>query len=756
MKIDQNEILTDNHFLLQNLMEHIPDSIFFKDLESRFIKINRACAEKFGLNNPEEAVGKSDFDFFDDDHADEAYNDEQEIIRTGSPIVGKIEKEVLNDSKNTIKWSSTTKLPLYDDNGTLIGTFGIARDITEQRNAEIKVEETTQFYNQIISNTSDGIFVCDRNLRYIYWNPAMEVISGYKSEDVLGKTAFELFPHVKRKNLDELYQRALNGEKVYSDDYKFNIPETGKSGWARAFYGPIRDKHGNITRVLGTVIDITRRKKAEENLRKSDETLNKLSKQVPGAIYQFQQFPDGTSRFPFASDGICDIYELSPEELSENAEAAIARIHPHDFEEVSESITQSFHTLEPWGIDYRVCLPKNGIRWLRGRSRPEKMPDGSVIWHGYIYDITEEKKIQEANRLLKTQLQAVLDTMPNQIYVKDFDGRIMMTNKAAADHHDMKASELLGKNDTDLGVDEQKAGEFLESTRKVIKTGKTEFIPEGSVRKPDETIEWHQAIKVPFRHPGLNKPCVLIVVTDITLRKQKEEELRETIGIAGDQNKRLLNFAHIVSHNLRNHAGNISMLLSLYDEEESDEEKEELFGHLQAASNQLNETISDLNEIVAAQDKPVNTNKELNLSEYIAKIKEVLTTEIIANNVKFVEDVPSGLCMRGNPAYLESIILNLLSNAIKYRHPQRNPVIEIKASHKKGKTFFEVSDNGRGLDMEKYGDKLFGMYNTFHGNENAKGIGLFITKSQVESMGGTIEVESEIEKGTTFKITFHE
>lgn len=756
MKIHQNDILTENQFLLQNLMEHIPDSIFFKDLESRFIKINQACAEKFGLDDPEEAVGKTDFDFFDDEHAQEAYDDEQKIIETGSPIINKIEKEVLYDQENTTKWSSTTKLPLYDDNGIIIGTFGIARDITEQRNAELKVEETRQFYDQIISNTSDGIFVCDKNLRYIYWNPAMEEISGYKSEDVLGKTANELFTHVKKKNLDDLYQKALNGEQVYSDDYKFCIPETGKSGWARAFYGPIRDNRGNITRVLGTVIDITRRKKAEENLRQSDETLKKLSEQVPGAIYQFQQYPDGTSRFPFASDGICDIYELTPDELADSADAAINRIHPQDIDAVSESITKSFRTLEPWGIDYRVCLPKKGVRWLRGRSRPEKMPDGSMIWHGYIYDITEEKKIQEANKLLKTQLQAVLDTMPNQIYVKDHDGRIMMLNEAAAKHHGLNAAELMGKTDLELGIDEQLADEYLESTRKVITTGKPDFIPEGRTEKPDGRIEWHQAIKVPFRHPGLNKPCVLIAVTDITQRKQKEEELSETIGIVGDQNKRLLNFAHIVSHNLRNHAGNISMLLSLYDEEESDEDKEELFGHLQAASNQLNETISDLNDIVAAQDKPVDTIKELNLSEYFAKIKEVLTTEIIGNNVKFVEDVPSGLSIEGNPAYLESIILNLLSNAIKYRHPERNPVIEIKAYNENRETCIEVSDNGKGLDLEKHGDKLFGMYNTFHGNENAKGIGLFITKSQVESMGGTIEVESEVNKGTTFKLTFHE
>jgi signal transduction histidine kinase len=229
-------------------------------------------------------------------------------------------------------------------------------------------------------------------------------------------------------------------------------------------------------------------------------------------------------------------------------------------------------------------------------------------------------------------------------------------------------------------------------------------------------------------------------------------ELSNSLNIIGEQNKRLMNFAHIVSHNLRNHAGNIGMLLSLYDTEESQEEKEELLDHLRMASNQLNESINDLNEIIDQQYKTSNDRKQINLKNYISKIKEILTTDILAQNVTFKEDVPEDLTLKYNPAYLESIILNLLSNAIKYRHPDRQLVIEVEASEHNKHVHLRVSDNGLGIDLDKHGDKLFGMYNTFHDNKNSKGIGLFITKNQIESMGGSIEVESEPNKGTTFKI----
>ncbi len=614
----------NDSLLFKQMMENVTESVYFKDLDSRFIAINKALAEKFGLDDPEEAVGKTDFDFFGDEHARAALEDEHEILKTKKPILNKVEKEDFRDSEQE-RWSSTSKFPLFNEQGELIGTYGISKDIT----------------------------------------------------------------------LEKRYQ---------------------------------------------------------ERLKKSYDDFNKFSEQAPGLFYVFKQDPDGNTCLPFASRAINEIFELQPEDVEHSLKPIISRIHKADLRRTIMSVYIAVKKLRQWNHEFRMHLPGKGLRWVRGRAKPEMQPDGSVVGYGYVTDITHLKKANAENKRLRLQFQAILDTVPNLIFVKDYNGRFTMVNKAAAEFFGMSEEEMIGKNDIDLGVPEDRARVFIERDQRVIDEGKVELIDEDATTLPDGTEVWHQTIKVPFVQVDTHKKAALSIVTDITLRKNKENELNETLGIIGDQNKRLKNFAHIVSHNLRNHAGNISMLLSLYNSEETEEEREDLMDYLNQASERLNETIIDLNEIIDQQYKEADTLKEVNLGKTIGKIKEILTTEILKEQVSFVEDIDDSLCFTYNPAYLESIILNMLSNAIKYRHPDRKPEIRIKAYSEEGHYYLEIADNGLGIDMERNRDKLFGMYKTFHSNENSKGIGLFITRNQVESMGGTIEVESEVNKGTTFKI----
>jgi signal transduction histidine kinase len=125
------------------------------------------------------------------------------------------------------------------------------------------------------------------------------------------------------------------------------------------------------------------------------------------------------------------------------------------------------------------------------------------------------------------------------------------------------------------------------------------------------------------------------------------------------------------------------------------------------------------------------------------------------DDIRIEVDVPKELQIKGVLAYLESVVLNLVSNAIKYRDPKKKDNFVSITAFEEGQTIMlKVADNGLGIDLEKYGQKLFGMYKVFHGNKDARGIGLFITKNQIESMGGSISVESIPLKGTTFCVTF--
>lgn len=622
---DEFSLSVDEEALFfSRLMDNIQESIFFKDKKGRFLHINNACAKKFGLSNPKQAIGKTDFDIFDEVHAKVAFEDEQEIIRTEKPIFDKIEKEVFADT-GTVMWASTSKMPLYDDNGVLIGTYGITRDITEK------------------------ILI-------------------------------------------------------------------------------------------------------EQNLQVRNSYLTKLSEQAPGFLYLHKVDADGNVTFPFVSEGIRDLLELEPEILSNSLRPLFSVVHKDDLARVIKSITFSVKTQEEWNCEYRVVLPSKGVRWVRGRAQPELQEDGSVLSSGFLSDITNEKSTSELNEQLRKQFEAVLNTVPNLIFVKDLNGKFVMANKATCEFFGLTSEEIIGKTDIDLGISEKQSNIYRKDDLEVIQTGKPNFIPE--IKSSDHlgNVVYHQTIKVPFTQTITNEPVVLAIVTDITIRKKKEQTLNATLDIVGEQNKRLMNFAHIVSHNLRNHAGNISMLISLYDMEESEEEKVELMDYLRTASERLNASIEDLNEIIDQQYKPGKDLKVLNPTENLEKVKEILLADILAHNVKITTDIDPTISIKYNPAYLESIMLNLISNAIKYRHPERKPEIHMHV-YKKGKhIYMEIKDNGIGIDLDKYEHKLFGMYNTFHGNENAKGIGLFITKNQIESMGGSITATSELNKGTTFKV----
>jgi PAS domain S-box-containing protein len=481
--------------LFERLMDNFTESVYFKDLESRFIAINLSCAKKFGLETPEEAVGKTDFDFFAIEHAQKAMEDEQKIMATLQPIINVEEREVFNDDARTVKWNSTSKFPLFDDKGELIGTYGITKDVTE---------------------------------------------------------------------------------------------------------------------------------------------------------------------------------------------------HKQHYEEI---------------------------------------------------------------RRLKEQVEAIFNSVPSMIFVKDYDGRYIMANQAARNYFDPNKGEVIGKTDDELGIPKERAERYIKSDRKVIDSKKPAFYPEEKTTDWAGKEYWHQTIKVPFSNSENDEQVSLSVITDVTKRVEYEVELADSLSIISKQNERLSNFAHIVSHNLRNHAGGISMLIELLEQSTEASEKEELFELLSKAAQRLNSTIADLNEIMDTQNKVEVELKNLSFEEVYQGIKEVLETEIRAQKATFEEEIEPGLIFKYSAAYLESIILNLLSNAIKYRGKE-SPHIRVKAWKEDSKVKLQIQDNGRGINLEKHGDKLFGMYNTFHDNSNAKGIGLYITKNQVEALGGSISVDSAPNKGSTFTVDF--
>ena len=185
--------LAHEQFLLRALLDNVPDSIYFKDRDGRFMRSSQAQAKRFGLGDPAQAIGKTDFEFFKKEHAEEAFKDEQQIIRTGQPMIGIEEFSPLADG--TERWVSTSKMPLRDLQGNVVGTFGISREITERKRAEQNLAKERSMLRTLVDSLPDLVFIKDTKGRYVFNNAAHRQFLEVSSfDDLEGKTVHDLYP----------------------------------------------------------------------------------------------------------------------------------------------------------------------------------------------------------------------------------------------------------------------------------------------------------------------------------------------------------------------------------------------------------------------------------------------------------------------------------------------------------------------------------------------------------------------------------
>src|SRR5882672_1792209 len=174
------------------LLDVLQDLIYFKDRNSKFLRISRTLAARFGLNDVSDALGKTDFDFFPKEFAQRAYDAEQKIIKTGRPVVDLEEHAYWPDKSET--WVLTTKMPYRDARGGIIGTFGLSRDITDHKKAEDALRNSMALYHSLVQNLPQNIFRKDLEGRFTFANGQFCSTIGRRLEDVLGRNDYDLFP----------------------------------------------------------------------------------------------------------------------------------------------------------------------------------------------------------------------------------------------------------------------------------------------------------------------------------------------------------------------------------------------------------------------------------------------------------------------------------------------------------------------------------------------------------------------------------
>ncbi|TDF85656.1 diguanylate cyclase [Pseudomonas sp. H9] len=296
-----------------------------------------------------------------------------------------------------------------------------ALTLVEQRTGELRISEQSlrNTHNQLRSvlDAATQVAIVATNLRGVVstFNAGAERMLGYSSAEAVGNLTLEalISPQElqhRARDLSHRYGREITpAQAIFAQTVQEGGNEAGewtlqrKDGGqllANMLVTAVLDEHGLWVGHLAICIDVTERKRVHDALAARDRLLDKLSAEVPGGIYQFRLRTDGSSCFTYASEGLRDIYGLEPEQLRQDATAVFERIHPDDLLQVRTSIRYSADHMTPWREEYRVLLPEAGQRWVRGEATPEPEEDGSTLWHGYLTDISDLKRVEEELRAL--------------------------------------------------------------------------------------------------------------------------------------------------------------------------------------------------------------------------------------------------------------------------------------------------------------------------------------------------------------------
>jgi PAS domain S-box-containing protein len=244
------------------------------------------------------------------------------------------------------------------------------------------------------------------------------------------------------------------------------------------------------------------------------------------------------------------------------------------------------------------------------------------------------------------------------------------------------------------------------------------------------------------------------MISDISERKKQEEEKSNLIKQLVTQNNDLMQFSYIASHNLRGPVATLLGLVDLIEKEKKPESIKAISTHLLHSTRKLDDVIVDLTKILDIRAQQGLAKENVELGSIIDNVKEILSSQFESSQAKLICDLAENESLFTIKSYLHSIVYNLVANGVKYRSKQRRPIIRITSFKNENRVGFMVSDNGLGIDLEKFQHKLFSLYQRFHTHVDGKGMGLYLVRTQTLALGGEIDVESKLEEGTTFKISF--
>ncbi|MEJ7586394.1 MAG: PAS domain S-box protein [Ferruginibacter sp.] len=721
------ELLRRSESNLNAVIENTDAFIYSLDKDFRYIIFNKALQkmmkEVYGLDI---IPGFKIFDFIN--KFDNANLEEWKEIYSralGGEII-KFEKEFVVDKQ--YNYNSFSIHPIWE-NKEVIGLSCFVHDITNQKKAEAE----TRFQANLLNIIGQAAIATDSSGMVNYWNKAAEVIYGWTNEDAIGRNVIDLIPSDQTNEqgiriMDDLKQgNSWSGEFIFQRKDGTNFP-------AFVTESAIYDKNHTLTGLITVSSDITYKKNLENLLDKANLLARIGSWEVD--VEKKSLFWSSVTKFihGVADDFIPDIataislYKAGPSRQA-----------------VTVAITEAMELGKAFDLELQIVTPAGSECWVRANGQAEFLDDQCVRVYGSFQDIDKSKKAEIEVLNAYQEKNIILESIGDAFFAVDGQWIVTYWNNQAETMLQTPKNKILGHNLWDVFSDSIDSASYKNyqlaiQTRQVVRF--KDYL--------ESLDKWFEINACPS-DKGLS-----VFFKDITHQKKSEDEREKMTADLLQRNAALEQFSYIISHNLRAPVANIKGLAATLQKKDLNHIlKEKVMKGLSTSVNQLDEVIKDLHEILKIRQE-LNEHKQLvGFTKLVDNIRTSIENKIESKKAVIICDFSAINEMLTIRSYLHSIFYNLITNSLKYSQPGIPPEIEIVSQRLPGKVLLHFKDNGVGIDLAKRGEDVFGLFKRFHTTlAEGKGMGLYLVKTQVEALGGKINVASEVNKGSSFKIEF--
>jgi PAS domain S-box-containing protein len=631
---------------------------------------------------------------------------------------------------------------------------GFIRDISEHTKAEIRLVESEEKYRNLFENNPSALFVADgQTHKFRDVNRAAVNQYGYTREELLSLSVHDILPEERNTNSlqslgrqpfantnDVLNNRRKDGKVIKVEVTVSEIIYDGVPAWL-IMANDVTDK----------LLTINRLKDSEARLITSQRIAHIGSWEM---LYRNNQPDPTTTKW---TDETYRIFGYKPNTMELTPDFQRRVIHKDDHALIDMSRASTDMNNREYSVEYRIILNDGSERIVSelGEISFNLITGEKTKLSGTIQDITEKKLAAELLSTSEANLRSIFENTETIYVLLDTDLNVVSFNQRAAhfaENHFEKRLTIL-KPAVSYFSDEMQTA-VAKSLKKALDGNNLNF--EVSFKDAKAITKWYNA----HFHPVWSQDKLVIGVImsfrEITERKRAELQEKKITEDLIKRNKDLEQFAYIISHNLRAPVANImgiSQILS--DPQIDDTERINFMEGLNDSIKKLDTVIIDLNRILQMKNEVNEVKETVNLPELVNDIKLSLSGQELNSMYSISTNFSAANHMVTLRSYLYSIFYNLISNSLKYKQPGVIPAINISSQIRDCKLILQFADNGLGIDLEKNGKQLFGLYKRFHQHAaEGKGVGLFMVKTQVETLGGSISVQSQVNVGTDFLIEF--